>query len=198
MFRTLMEFYLKTSLNKLIMLGILLVFWPGLMFVVGFIGESRLVPIWEHQSKAFFPGDLTLPIMLLALFGLHQRTYLDPSWKGYESWIFIGIFLAMIPIALIFRHLDAAHYPGIAMMSPTKIVHDFIGYYLFPAVLISLGLPQLIDCIAKKDWRSLPNWIIFGLALAFYIVCTLYDIYHPATAEDVIARHPMDWKPIWK
>ena len=199
MFRKLMEFYLKTPFNKLILLVLLWLIWPGLMFAAGFIGESRLVPIFEHQSKAFFPGDLVLPIMLLALFGLHRRTYLNPSWKGYSTMFFVVIFIAMIPIALLFRYLDVAHYPATAMYSPTKIIHDLIGYYLYPSILLILGLPQLVDCFIKKDRSSLLNWVVFGLALLFYFICTFYDMYlHPATEADVIARHPSDWVPIWK
>ena len=198
MFSRLVEYYHKTPYNKLKMLGLLLLFWPGLMFVVGFIGESRLVPIFEHQSRAFFPGDLSLPIILLALFSLHRRTYQRKGWWGYFPAFFALVFLTMIPIALFFRYLDSAHYPNIAMYSPTKIVHDVIGYYLYPAILIVVGFPQLVDCIFKKDRSSMVNWIVFFLGLAFYFVCTFIDMAHPATEADVIARHPVNWVPIWK
>ena len=47
------------------------VIWPGSFFLVALIGESRVPSLWKNQSKAFFPGDLTLPVMWIAMLRLN-------------------------------------------------------------------------------------------------------------------------------
>lgn len=171
--------------------------WPGLMFLVGFIGESRLVPIVKHQSRAFLPGDLAFVPMLMALLGLQNRTIDLGSFWGYNPVFIIAVYAIMIPVALWMRHNDVKNYPKRSGLSPTKITHDFCGYYLIFATLIVMGIPQLIDCIITKDTAHFAEWATFGLGLAYYIVCVIVDAKNGWTIDDVKARHPEDWAPIW-
>ena len=59
--------------NKFFMVLLIWLFWPGTMFVVGWVLEGRTVPIWEHQAKLFFPGDLAFGIIVVHSSASTQR-----------------------------------------------------------------------------------------------------------------------------
>ena len=194
--RNLVELLLSFPYNKMGMLFVLWLIWPGTMFVVGFIGESRIVPIGERQSKAFFPGDLSLAVMFLALLSLHTRTYQDAEWWGYDPILVMVIVIAMSGFATIGREIDLRHYPTRAGYSPTKITHDLFGYWLIPSVLLILGLPQLVDLMTGTE-ESLLSWVVFMAALLFYLLCVAMDFKKGTTVADINARHTENWHPIW-
>ncbi len=194
--RNLVELLLSCPYNKISMLLVLWLIWPGTMFVVGFIGESRIIPIGKHQSKAFFPVDLSLAVMFLALLSLHTRTYQNPEWWGYDPILVMVTVIAMSGIATIGREIDLRHYPTRAGYSPTKITHDLFGYWLIPSLLLILGLPQLVDLVIGAE-ESLLSWVTFAAALLFYLLCVAIDFKKGATAVDINARHTKHWHPIW-
>ena len=198
--KSLVGFVSESPFNSVWTAVVLWSFWPGAMLLAGPIFESRIVPIGKHQSKAFMPGDLTLSIMFVSLLNIHERTYQDKNWWGYSPILYTGVFAIMALVALILRANDVANYPNKrSAMSPTKIMHDVVGYYFIPAVLAALGLPQLIDCIICGDIaQNLTSWLVFGTALFLYTACVIYDAIRPATAEDIKLRHPPNWKPIWR
>ena len=99
----------------------------------------------------------------------------------------------MFFVFLLVRKGDIANYPERSGNSPTKLTHDIVGYFIIPTVLIGLGLPKLPNLFA--DWQ---NWLVFLGAIIFYILCVAYDAKKGFTPEDVIARHPPDWQPIWR
>ena len=138
----LVDFYSAGLVNKIGMALIFWLFWPGLMYVVGAIGESRLIPTIQHQSKAFMPGDFSLGVMAVALLGLHTSTCQDPGWWGYCPFLWCVVLFIMGIVTIIVRKGDVAHYPYRAGIGPTKITHDIIGYWLIPSLLICLGVPE--------------------------------------------------------
>ena len=195
----LVDFYSASLANKIGMVLIFWLFWPGLMYIVGAIGESRLVPIIKHQSKAFMPGDFSLGVMAVAFLGLHIDTCVDPNWWGYMPSVWAIVFAIMWLVAYFVRRGDVAYYPYRAGVSPTKITHDVIGYWLIPSLLICLGVPELINEITAGNLLAYwPNWLVFLLAMAFYVACVIYDTKQDYTPEDTRARHPEDWQPIWR
>ncbi len=197
--KVLVDFVQADKLNPLLLAIALWAIWPGAMFVTGFVFESRFIPVGKHQSKAFLPGDLTLSFMLVSILQTHERTFHSENWWGYNPAIYAGVFILMIFVALYLRGNDVANYPKRSAMSPTKMTHDLIGYYFIPAVLVSLGLPQLIDCIIEGDVaQNLTSWIALLVALCIYSACVVYDVLRPATADDIELRHPPNWKPIWR
>lgn len=179
---------------------LLWLFWPGVMIIVGFVFESRFIPISEGQSKAFMPGDLSLAVMFVSLLNIHERTISNKAWWGYSpnSWAIIIVVTTIIAILL--RWNDAQNYPNRrSVMSPTKITHDLVGYFLIPTVLVGLGLPQLIESIAYKQlFQHQISWGVLGVAILLYVSCVIYDVIRPATVEDMELRHPANWKPIWR
>lgn len=172
--------------------------WPGLMFIVGFIGESRLVPVGRHQSKAFMPGDLMLGIMVLALISLYAYKPEAPDWWGFLGAWWIAIAVVMALLALLARAHDVTSYPTRAGNSPTKILHDVIGYFLIPMILVGMGIPKLVAGIMRGGEFYLPGWAVFLSALAFYMLCVFVDIKKGVTPEDIRMRHTEDWQPIWQ
>lgn len=195
----LVNFYSAAPLNKFCLLLGFWLFWPGLMFIVGAIGESRLVPIWEHQSRAFFPGDLSLGVMLVALLDLHASKLESADWWGYSVFWLLIVVLAMASVASRIHLTDASHYSFRSRCSPTKVVHDIIGYWFIPTLLIFLGLPKLFEFVVQGyTANECISWAAFVAALAFYFMCIRWDSVLGHTEEDVTARHPPDWQPIWQ
>ena len=196
---SLVDFIRETPSNIALLILISWLIWPGLMFLVGWIGESRLVPVGEHQSTAFMPGDLTLGIMTVELLRLHERTRNDTSWWGYDPafWLFVTMVVAMVVLAFVIEG-DQENYPPRASLSPTKITHDVVGYWLIPTLLFGLGLPQLADGIRFGIGESWPIWLEFTMALSFYVACVVNDCLKGATEEDIAIRHPANWQPLWR
>lgn len=190
--KKLVTIYSSGISGKFAILFVWWLLWPGLMFVVGLIGESRLVPIGKSQSKAFWPGDFAFGVAFVALVGLHAKP--SASW-GYSPLFWVPLALAMFFVFLFVRKGDIANYPKRSGNSPTKLTHDIVGYFIIPTVLLGLGLPKLLSRHPFTDWQ---NWLVFLGAIAFYIFCVAYDAKKGFTPECVIARHPPDWRPIWR
>lgn len=191
---TLMKFYIATPINKFLMVGLFWLIWPGLMFLVGLVGESRLVPVWKHQSKVFIPGELFFGVAVVAEVGMHkiEMAFSQPIH------VFIWVIIAIEVIFQLFpalRERDVVNYPPRSIMSPTKITHDIVGYILIPIAMIGLGVPYIPLIFVRDNWM---NWIVFLVSMVGYFVCVAIDCKNGFTLEDTQARHPSDWRPIWE
>ncbi|RYC74549.1 hypothetical protein [Candidatus Nanosyncoccus alces] len=218
----LMDIYSADPVKKYLMVLLLwLFFWPGGMFLIGLVGEKRLVPIWKHQARAFLPGEMMFSIIVVAFGGVFStittRTGTIMLEKSANSvWLLLPAFIVALIVYFFLHNREKGCYEIRALYSPTKIAHDIVGYILIPQVLISF-LTIVIDvarryyCFAKERmpeaalknlavlWQvSWPYWIVIVAAIVVYIGCLIYDIRHPATPEDIIARHPADWQPLWR
>lgn len=190
---TLINLYIAAPINKFLMVGLFWLFWPGLMFLVGFVGESRLVPIWKHQSKVFIPGEFFLGTALVAELGMWKvRTSIWSDNLG--MWVIVVSMVILILFPAL-RNRDVVNYPPRAIKSPTKITHDIVGYILIPIAMIGLGVPY-IPLIFMRD--NLANWVVFLASMVGYSVCVAIDCKNGFTLEDTQARHPSDWRPIWE
>ncbi len=193
----LLDFCEASPLNRIWLLLLFWVIWPGLMFLVGLIFESRLIPVGKSQSKAFFPGDFAIGAMAVALINLNINAK-SPDWWGYDYafWLFIIIATGLVVVPVIKTDIEC--YETRAAISPTKILHNTVGYWLSPAILICLGMPHIVDgifCGAPIHWPSILEFVI---ALLFYIFCVVVDGNSGASEEDIKARHPSDWRPFWQ
>ena len=161
-------------------------FWPGSMFVFGIVFESRILPIWKHQSKAFIPGDFCVGIMFLGIKILRDGGYnKNDSLSAFTALLTVLAYLA----AIIVQSKDTKPYKRCAIRSPTKILNDST-YFLFPFLIIHFGWPVII---AKT-----PYVAVFWGAVAAFIAAAIWDAKRGFAEEDVYYRHPDDWKPIWK
>lgn len=190
--------YCTTPGHTLVTLLVSWLIWPGLMFLVGAIFESRLIPIGRGQSWAFIPGDFSLGVMATALLVMYTDTGKDIPLVGSACW-WIPVIVVLGVIAVFWHRNDVSYYPPRAGRSPTKILHNFVGYFLFPVILVGLGVPQIVEAfVSGMSLSILRCWLIFVAALAFYLVCVLHDTFSAPTAKDIYRRHPDDWRPIWK
>ena len=191
---TLTSFYMAAPINKYILVFITWLFWPGILFIVGLIGESRLIPIGKLQSKAFMPGDLSFGVIFVALISMYQPN------ESFNRQICCILFVPVLYFAWSMRRGDVVFYPPRARISPTKITHDFIGYFIIPLVLLTLATAKIYTIIIHKNsfMEFLPSWMTVLSAFFFYLICVAIDNEEPAMSKQIHARHPHNWKPIWK
>lgn len=193
------NFYLAGDSHPFIMLAIFWLFWPGLAFIVAPIFESHKVYLGKGQSRLFFPGDFLLGVMVISLIGLCAHNPIGWSFfheTDYWYFMFLGFFL----IVGVLRHADTQRYPVGSRNSPTKLIHDFCGYYICSVLIIGFGIPQIVWTIANPA-TFMPNinlWRIFILALLVFGLLGLHDITHLPTKEQLLLRHPDKYKPCWK
>jgi hypothetical protein len=169
-------------------------FWPGGMFLAGWIGESRLVPLWRRQSKMFFPGELSLGVMTLSLLSMHVK--IGSKTSILWLWWFCLIVVVKLVIFLSRRESSKRHRRPKARCSPTKLTYDVVEHIIKPTILIGLGLPLLGEGMHNNDILNLTYpylWIFIG-AFIFYSICAVCDFKHPISDEN---RYPVNWQPIW-
>lgn len=171
--------------------------WYGAMLLIGIVFESRLVPMLKLQSRAFFPGDIALGVMFLALW----REYYEYNahFPGYWWAVSIPLTMGLCIFNVWLLKKDRAYYPKRAANSPTKLWHDIAGFFVIEIVIVNSALLLLIEVIrGSQSFGSTIDPIMFVIALVFYESCDIWDFTHPATRNQVNARHTADWKPIWK
>ena len=192
----------------------LLACWPGTMFLVGIIFESRLLPLGKPQSRAFIPGDFTLAPAMLAFLRMYEATGVL-ILAGKKAWWW-GVAGVMLLIAFFLRRGDCRNYKECfsdeqdeakrerqwrrLIWSPTKVWHDLCGYFLIPTLLVGLGVPQLLAALKIPGVFAVTwtYWIPAAICLAFYIACVRWDGKRPEPdAMTMLARHTPDWAPIW-
>ncbi|MBR5669669.1 hypothetical protein IKX12_01145 [Candidatus Saccharibacteria bacterium] len=193
------EFYLSNPYNPIIMLLICWLFWPGSMFFSAAVFESRKVYLGKGQSRMFFPGDFFLGVTIVAIIGANAKN--PVGWTQVDEpiyWLATGILCAAIAVAV---HIpDAGRYKAVgSRTSPTKLTHDFFGYFICPWLMASRGLPELFWCVETLDFSKSPvEWIVILVSFSSFMAFTVYDIKHPPTDEQRLLMHPDKYRPIWK
>lgn len=115
------------------------------------------------QSWAFLFGDtLWLPLA----FGLAAVGYrLVPEGSFFRSWVWLAACIAMGLVAgTVFHALDTSAYSNagaeLALLSPTKLAHDFVAYPFLFGGLLYVGLP-----VTVHNFRGygLPVLLLIGM-----------------------------------
>ena len=132
------------------------------------------------------------------------------------AWIWVLALAIALAVCFVLHNNEKDCYKTRALYSPTKLTHDAVGYVFIPWVLLSLltvaivtawhycyFAQEKISSTALKTLGTLCRaswlyWIVIVLAIALYVGCLIYDNAHPATPEDIVARHPADWQPLWR
>lgn len=196
---SLARFYGEGFLNRFLLLIVFWIIWPGLMFVVGIIGESREVPLIKRQSRAFFPGDLSIGLILVALISMYAKTGTTDIPMLTSPYWWLPLIVVVVVAGWRWRKGDVANYPERARRSPTKISHDIIGYFIAPIILIGLGIPQICMLDTEGVFTATRlGWLVVAMSLVLYLFCVALDIINYADLSDIYARHPDDWAPIWR
>jgi len=191
-------FGLFDFLYEIPILTVVLVSWaitPGMIYVLGFIGESRILPFWA-SPRMLLPGDFFLGITLNAcICGL--RFYTDIENPALQSWIkwwpifvTVGAFIVMILMRTMF---DGPNYDYRSVISPTKIWHDVMCYFVLGTLLFTTGITFLF--FGEWSWfgTTLKLTAIFFVAL--WIICGFIDKQRDLSPEVI---HPSTWQPIWQ
>ena len=166
--------------------------WPGSMFLVGIIGESRILPIDSHQSQTFWPGELALPVMAFVLYQDYARGFQFPRW----GWILFAVLTVIwLPIGIKLWKDDLSWYKPRAKYSPTKIWHNLGGFILIPPAIVPYAITVIVEAIRGRYEISWVGVAVFVSAVSFYAVLASTDKVKHEGDEDI--RHPADWQPIW-
>lgn len=184
----------------------LLICWaisPGMMFVIGIIGESRLIPIApSRQFMAFFQGDLLVGAMVAGL--LVSATQLPSEQRWYNSlWFHLVVFVAMLAIAFWmtwgeYRNAAVSGYGARAMYSPTKIYHNAALIWIYGYVAVSTLVAVLAEARSRGVWAALACGLLWlGLMHAENAYIDKYYAGHGLRQAKAAGAHTSDWQPIW-
>ena len=171
----------------------------GAMVVIARVFESRWLPLSpKKQFLSFFPGDILLGATAAGLLVLAQRLPMEDRWYN-SSWLHFVVQVAAIIIAfrLTFDELKNFHYPLEAILSPTKLYHNFLLYAGYGYLVFM----TLVAVLFGSDW----SWGFAGLLgltllpgvvwlVLVRIDSTLPPHRHTAKAE---SAHVYDWRPFW-
>lgn len=188
--------------------AILLVVWaftPGMMILIGVIGESRWIPLWsDKQFRSFFPGDLFLGAALTGLFVLAQR-HLPAAEHWYNSlWWHVIVFVIVLAVAIFMTYsewdkgdvLDMSRYSTGTILSPTKLYHNFFLYWLYGYMAVTTLVAVVFG---GRTW-----WVIVPLLIgAGWFALVQYDAVGMSKSTEArnlkaANAHIQDWHPIWK
>lgn len=166
-----------TGHNYVISVLLLLLLTPVGMILAGLVGELRLVPLDPRkQFLGFIIGDVFLAfgigIMLVLVQKLPGGQWYDRSWLHF---LVLGITIG-IAIGMTASEIRTKFYPLGAILSPTKLYHNFLLYggYVYVAVLLlaacitgmAIGVFNVLDVVA-----FVGAMLLVGLWLA----CVLLD-----------------------
>jgi hypothetical protein len=182
----------------------LLICWaitPGMMIVLAVIGESRWLPLGYHrQFLSFFPGDLFLGAGIAALLMAARELPEERRWFTAPI-VQIIIFAGAFGVAywLTRGELRTGVYPKMAILSPTKLYHNFALYGGYGYIAVA----TLVAVLAGSDWSN-PNvrtWLIRALIFVSpWVLAVVFEgkIFGPeGMAQKARNAHVPDWVPIW-
>ncbi|HEX6416215.1 MAG TPA: hypothetical protein VFZ62_01705 [Candidatus Saccharimonadales bacterium] len=189
-----------TDHNFVVTFLLCLVITPGLMIVIAKVLESRWLPLGpKKQFLSFFPGDILLGLTTAGLLVLAQRLPVEDRWYN-AFWLHFLVQVAAIAIAfyLTFDELKNFAYPLEAILSPTKIYHNFLLYAGYGYLVFM----TLVAVLAGSDW----SWGFAGLLgltllpALVWLVLVRMDSTLPPHRHSIKAQsaHVHDWRPIWR
>jgi hypothetical protein len=188
---------------------------PGTMFVLGLVGESRLLP-WtaDKQFLSFFPGDIFLGMAVAGMLVLAQRLPSGSYWYSSRTWHLLVLIGALVVAFLITRgeYNDPNGYGHRAVLSPTKLYHNGVLYGLYGYVIVVVLAALVGGLLVNWSWESFGLLVACLLPMLLWASCLVleqndaflekYAATNGQTAQDVKTRrvenaHVNDWEPIW-
>lgn len=168
---------------------------PGLMFIIGWIGESRTLPIGKKQFFGFFPGEFFLAIGFSWSVGsVSMMPEVTGKWYQSDYWhllVAVGAFV----IGLVVRHtMDKPNYPRKAFRSPTKIYHDYFLYIAYGFMMVIVTVPACVE--QDYGFGNPPIVSVLSLAVWAQLVFVTDNVRGPKNMAKY--AHVEDWVPIWK
>jgi len=144
---------------------------PILLASLALTLEGRGFSIFDlgRQSWAFAIGDSLALTTAFALAALAWRKMPADHWSRSPSWIVASLAIGLLAGAG-FHALDTKGYrvvgAGQALLSPTKLAHDFVTYPVLFGGLVCVGVPLL----AVWGWWS---WYVMSILICVLVWATL-------------------------
>lgn len=149
----------------------LLICWaitPGMMIVVGLLGEFRLIPLTpDRQFLSFFPGDLFLGVGVAAAIEAAREL---PESRGWWSAPIVHFIVfgaaAYVAIRMTRGELKNGAYPKWAILSPTKLYHNGALYGIYGY----LAAMTVIADVVGLGWREIYHGGWLTLSVIFFVI----------------------------
>lgn len=169
---------------------------PGMMIVIGIVGESRLIPLTpDKQFLGFFPGDLFLGVGVAAALQAAARLPAEAAWWNQRWLHLVAVLLATIFAAgMIVTEVTSGKHPIRETLSPVGLYH---GVALYGGYGYVIGVVA-IATIAGSDWSdtAVQGWTAVAVTSAVaFIGFVLAD---GLREFDSSQTYTEDWKPIWR
>ncbi len=158
-----------------------------MMYFVAYVFESRVpfrdVPLWKHQSRAFFPGDIGLSLFIAVAAPFQMRSV----------WLLIGGIVLAVVAFFVVRHVTYSpnSYTKQAWKSPSKLWHDFVVCSVYGFLAVTMCVPFYFS-----SWSDNWNLKLLGLAgLSVWLIGAAAD--EMGTNVPSHWQHPTRYWPIW-
>lgn len=183
------------------LLSTLLVCWgftPIGHLIWGFVAQATVIPIDStHQWSALFPGDLYLGgSVAFVIFAAGQMPEQPDRWWQSRSW-HIVVLLATFTIANIITWLvDGPGMPLSALLSPSKLYHNFVLYcgYGYVAVV------TLVAAVCGNWWSNRLWLVVIALVVVTPYLHLLQSDARLTPAQNRVkqnAAHPASYRLFW-
>lgn len=175
---------------------------PGMMYVIGLIGESRLVP-WTPKTQflSFFPGDFFLGTMLTALLMVVKR--LPDEQRFYNAtWWHILMLAAAITVAVVItvgEYNDPNGYGHRAVLSPTKLYHNILLYGGYGYIIVATLFAVMNWLLGTWSWSTVGLVALCLLPGAVWVGLLVFEqrVSDEVKRDRIRYSHVNDWEPIW-
>lgn len=162
---------------------------PAMMYVVGIIGESRILPIWKNQFRGFMPGDFLLGLSVGWL-AASTTTITDVQTVFRFAGVLLALVMFTIAVVKLNRQYETRLYTDDSIDSPVKLYHD---YGVIPIVFYALSSLLYVNIAGHANLA----WLFCAVPIAIWAGLNVYDgkqgRYYKAHCA-----HIDIWSPIWR
>ena len=188
---------------------------PGMMFVIGIIGESRWLPISpKRQFLSFFPGDILLGATVAGLLVNASHLPVARVWYNSVQWHIVVLIGALVVASGMtygeYREsVRGQGYARCALFSPTKLYHNFglygglgyVGVSALTANIAGLVIEFDVDMLGQLTLCLLPGavWLSFlFLEQSDSFLMRITGVSGDTVkATRIKTAHVANWRPIW-
>lgn len=182
--------------SSLVIIAKCLLMTPAMMFIIGLIGESRILPISrKKQFASFWPGDLFLSTFVGGLLIISKAIPINGAWYQSKSWHMV-VLVSSLAIGVGFFHfvIEKKAYHPRALNSPTKLYHDIVLYGLYSYVAVAGGISNIASgALVGSRWLVLiPGVIWLSLVIKDSTATS------KSNSQKTTTAHVVDWRPLWR
>lgn len=184
----------------------LLICWaltPGMMFVIGLVGESRLIP-WtpSYQFLSFLPGDFFLGGMAAGLLVLSRQLPAERHLYN-NGWFHLVLLLGAAAVAVIItrgEYNDPNGYGHRAVLSPTKLYHNLLLYGGYGYIIVATLVALVAWAVMQHEMAFTGLLVLCLLPGLIWVGLLVVEQKVPENVkrDRVHNAHVNDWSPIWQ